>query len=99
VDRFDDRNRLIDPGRTNHNPRGHIVNETITWIAADDRLPDTDRDVLACMPGPDAETFQTWPAYLEVDGWTLADGATIAPTRITHWAELPKGPAAAEVTP
>jgi hypothetical protein len=75
------------------------MKETIVWIDVSDRLPDTDREVLICMTGAEAARYATGIGYLDGDGWSLSDSTTIFLTRITHWAELPKGPAAAEVTP
>lgn len=64
-----------------------MTTETITWIAAADRLPDDDRNVLQTAPGA-----MVWPGYCVNGAWYSADGCAYAAGEVTHWAEMPKGP-------
>lgn len=54
------------------------------WISVKDRLPDTDRDVIACSDLGDV--FECW--YHTVGKYWVKDGIIVVKD-ITHWRELP----------
>lgn len=58
----------------------------LTWIPISERLPDTDRTVLAAT---EDEEYPVWLAYYNSTGWSGIDGFGV---NVTHWMELPKGP-------
>lgn len=67
--------------------------DQIEWIACAERVPDDDQTVLMYVPGYEvcAGWHEDAPRYDSKHGWRLADGT---PTDgVTHWAELPDGPA------
>lgn len=63
--------------------------ETITWHAADG-LPDADTDVLIAFGDSNGTSVGAWMG--DEDGWVDMDGSPAM--GVTHWAEMPKGPAA-----
>jgi hypothetical protein len=64
------------------------MDETITWIAAQEVLPDSELIVLISIPSP---SEPVWFGYHDGDQWRTADGMSMA-YEVTHWSELPEGP-------
>lgn len=64
------------------------MSETITWIPVAERLPDSDLTVLVSAP---ACSEPIWLGYHDGSEWLSAESAQID---VTHWADMPKGPAA-----
>lgn len=64
--------------------------ETITWIDAEDRLPDADITVLLFAPG---HTEPVWTGYYDDDEgeWRFCNGAGLNHP-VVAWAEMPVGP-------
>lgn len=72
--------------------------ENILWIPVRDRLPDPEITVLIFHPSADEPV---WLGYLDEDDdghfWRWADGRRVeAADAVTHWADLPAGPAVAK---
>ena len=62
----------------------------VTWVPVADRLPDDERTVLIVTPYEEGEVWTGWHSaaegvWYDSTGWR---GFTV-----THWAELPEGPA------
>ena len=63
--------------------------ETISWHAVTDELPDIDITVLVCCP-TDAEPV--WLGWYD-NGWFTVDAQEYEPDAVTAWAAMPRGPA------
>lgn len=63
---------------------------TVTWHPAEEP-PDHDKDILLAYRDGDV---RTWPGYYnpEESCFVSADGGTLDPGEVTHWAEFPDHP-------
>lgn len=98
IARFEDAAALIDTYRAGLvlvDPHPTMRAELIRWTAANDEMPDVDETVLLDLADDDT----CWPGYFDGQDWRSADGASIAPESVTHWARVPAGPAASTDTP
>jgi len=70
-----------------------MTTETITWRPTDAELPDDAATVMIAMAG-DCEPEPVWLGWYDSahGQWINIDGCPIG-ARITHWAEMPEGPA------
>jgi len=65
------------------------MSETITWVNADDSLPDSDIDVLIFSNNP---TCPVWIGHHDGEKWRWSDSMAARPFVVSHWAEIPGGP-------
>ena len=61
------------------------MNETITWIPVNERLPERFANVLAFVPSHSPE--QIFRGWVEDGRWCSTDN--FFREAVTHWAELP----------
>lgn len=66
-----------------------MIEEKINWIPAAERLPDDEMTVLFAAKGLNEPV---WLGYHLNGGWYTADGLSISPGCVTHWADMPAGP-------
>lgn len=64
------------------------MDETITWIACAERLPD---DLIAVLIATRGATEPVWIGWLDGGAWCDTDGGECD---VVAWAEIPQGPAA-----
>lgn len=69
--------------------------ELITWVDAEEKLPDSDTTVLVFAPGADDPV---WVGYHDgcfwfgIDDVEYDDDSDSDHPKVTHWADLPAGP-------
>jgi hypothetical protein len=68
--------------------------ETLSWIAVTEQLPDVETTVLAYAPGCDEPV---WLGYYDGVDWLTVDAMLYSEqdeidADVTHWAAMPKGP-------
>ena len=68
------------------------MTETITWHPVQ-VMPDTDTSVLMYMPSSPHELV--WPGWYDsLDAvWRCATSGSPMRDKVTHWADMPEGPA------
>jgi Protein of unknown function (DUF551) len=70
------------------------MNETITWHAVTESMPDSDTTIFVYAPGADEPV---WLGYHDGEDWISVSGAIYSNDEeiahaVTHWAEMPRGP-------
>ncbi len=64
--------------------------ELVQWIDVEESLPDDDRTVLIFTATD--PLGEPWPGYRKAGQWFAADGMPLG-QKVTHWADMPVGPA------
>lgn len=61
----------------------------ITWVNADEDLPDDEITVLLAL-----EDGEVWTGYHDGGRWYYASGDLISTSKVLHWANFPTPPSA-----
>ena len=70
-----------------------VDQETITWIAVADQLPDDDISVLVFAPqSADWDGETVWIGHHDGEHWIDTEGSDWPEKVVTHWAEMLVGP-------